>query len=109
VVAINKAVDRGDVGVTAAALRNPAALLSDLQEALMSVYQEMLQQARRRKAESAACRVRLSFDWSERVPQSGGTCVLIFNVCVSAWRLGGQRYVRGVPDAEGDPGAHQHC
>ncbi|XP_072249511.1 ras GTPase-activating-like protein IQGAP3 [Leuresthes tenuis] len=56
VVAINEAVDRGDVGVTAAALRNPAALLSDLQEALMRVYQEMLQKARRRKAESAVCR-----------------------------------------------------
>lgn len=58
-VAINEAVDQGVVGVTAAALRNPAALLTDLQEALMSVYQEMLQQARRRKAERAAGRVRL--------------------------------------------------
>uniref|UniRef100_A0A3Q4GP27 Calponin-homology (CH) domain-containing protein n=1 Tax=Neolamprologus brichardi TaxID=32507 RepID=A0A3Q4GP27_NEOBR len=56
VVAINEAVDQGDVGVTAVALRNPAALLTDLQEALMSVYQEMLQQARRRKAERAAGR-----------------------------------------------------
>lgn len=58
-VAINEAVDRGDVDVTAAALRNPAALLTDLQEALMSIYQEMLQQARRRKAEQAAGRVRV--------------------------------------------------
>ncbi|XP_028281626.1 ras GTPase-activating-like protein IQGAP3 isoform X2 [Parambassis ranga] len=56
VVAINEAVDRGDVKVTAAALRNPAALLTDLQEALMSTYQEMLQQARRRKAKHAAGR-----------------------------------------------------
>ncbi|XP_076746531.1 ras GTPase-activating-like protein IQGAP3 isoform X1 [Maylandia zebra] len=54
VVAINEAVDQGDVGVTAVALRNPAALLTDLQEALMSVYQEILQRARRRKAERAA-------------------------------------------------------
>ncbi|XP_038137117.1 ras GTPase-activating-like protein IQGAP3 [Cyprinodon tularosa] len=56
VVAINEAVDRGDVSITAAALRNPAALLSDLQEALMSIYQEMLKQAKMRKAEQAACK-----------------------------------------------------
>lgn len=62
VVAINEAVDRGDVSVTAAALRNPAALLTDLQEALMSIYQEMLKQAKMRKAEQAACKV--SSDWS---------------------------------------------
>uniref|UniRef100_A0A4W6DI53 IQ motif containing GTPase activating protein 3 n=1 Tax=Lates calcarifer TaxID=8187 RepID=A0A4W6DI53_LATCA len=51
VIAINEAVDRGDVGVTAAALRNPNAMLTDLQEVLTSVYQEMLRQAKRRKAE----------------------------------------------------------
>ncbi|KAM4568064.1 ras GTPase-activating-like protein IQGAP3 [Fundulus diaphanus] len=56
VVAINEAVDRGDVSVTASALKNPAALLTDLQEALMSVYQEMLKQARMKKAEQAACK-----------------------------------------------------
>ncbi|XP_030605093.1 ras GTPase-activating-like protein IQGAP3 [Archocentrus centrarchus] len=56
VVAINEAVDRGDLSVTAGALRNPAALLTNLQEALMSIYQEMLRQARRRKAERAASR-----------------------------------------------------
>ncbi|XP_017295443.1 ras GTPase-activating-like protein IQGAP3 [Kryptolebias marmoratus] len=54
VIAINEAVDRGDVGLTAVALRNPAALLTHLQEALMSVYQEVLQQTRRRKAAGAA-------------------------------------------------------
>uniref|UniRef100_A0A4W6DI86 IQ motif containing GTPase activating protein 3 n=1 Tax=Lates calcarifer TaxID=8187 RepID=A0A4W6DI86_LATCA len=54
VIAINEAVDRGDVGVTAAALRNPNAMLTDLQEVLTSVYQEMLRQAKRRKAERAA-------------------------------------------------------
>ncbi|XP_067456357.1 ras GTPase-activating-like protein IQGAP3 isoform X1 [Thunnus thynnus] len=58
VIAINEAVARGHVSVTAEALRNPNAMLSDLQEALMSVYQEMLCQARRRKAERAASRVR---------------------------------------------------
>ncbi|MEQ2273983.1 hypothetical protein XENORESO_012023 [Xenotaenia resolanae] len=56
VVAINEAVDRGDVSITASALKNPAALLTDLQEVLMSVYQEMLKQARMRKAERAACK-----------------------------------------------------
>ncbi|CAK6979525.1 ras GTPase-activating-like protein IQGAP3 [Scomber scombrus] len=54
VIAINEAVARGDVSDTAAALRNPNAMLSDLQEALMSVYQEMLRQAKRGKAERAA-------------------------------------------------------
>uniref|UniRef100_A0A8C4DM22 Ras GTPase-activating-like protein IQGAP3 n=1 Tax=Dicentrarchus labrax TaxID=13489 RepID=A0A8C4DM22_DICLA len=54
VIAINEAVDRGQVEVTAEALRNPNALLSDLQEALVSVYQEMLRQAKRRKEERAA-------------------------------------------------------
>uniref|UniRef100_A0A4W6DI51 IQ motif containing GTPase activating protein 3 n=1 Tax=Lates calcarifer TaxID=8187 RepID=A0A4W6DI51_LATCA len=58
VIAINEAVDRGDVGVTAAALRNPNAMLTDLQEVLTSVYQEMLRQAKRRKAERAAGRLR---------------------------------------------------
>ncbi|CAJ1061313.1 ras GTPase-activating-like protein IQGAP3 [Xyrichtys novacula] len=56
VIAINEAVDRGRVEATAEALRNPNALLTDLQEALMSVYQEMLCQARRRKGELAASR-----------------------------------------------------
>ncbi|XP_029282884.1 ras GTPase-activating-like protein IQGAP3 [Cottoperca gobio] len=56
VIAINEAVDRGQVEVTAVALKNPNALLSDLQEALMSIYQEMLQQAKARKQENAANR-----------------------------------------------------
>lgn len=62
VIAINEAVDRGDVGMLASALRNPAALLAHLQEALLSVYQEVLQGALRRKAEAAARTV--SPDWS---------------------------------------------
>ncbi|XP_065813652.1 ras GTPase-activating-like protein IQGAP3 [Labrus bergylta] len=56
VIAINEAVDSGRVEVTVEALKNPNALLTDLQEALMSVYQEMLHQARRRKEEQAARR-----------------------------------------------------
>ncbi|XP_053183717.1 ras GTPase-activating-like protein IQGAP3 [Scomber japonicus] len=54
VIAINEAVARGHVTETAAALRNPNAMLSDLQEALVSVYQEMLRQAKRGKTERAA-------------------------------------------------------
>uniref|UniRef100_A0A7N6A0Z7 IQ motif containing GTPase activating protein 3 n=1 Tax=Anabas testudineus TaxID=64144 RepID=A0A7N6A0Z7_ANATE len=57
VIAVNEAVDRGEVTVTAEALWNPNAMLRDLQGPLVSVYQEMLQQARRRKAEQAAGRV----------------------------------------------------
>ncbi|KAM8869411.1 ras GTPase-activating-like protein IQGAP3 isoform 2-T2 [Spinachia spinachia] len=54
VIAINEAVEKGQVEVTAAALRNPNALISDLQEVLMSFYQEVLQQARASKKELAA-------------------------------------------------------
>ncbi|XP_075994982.1 ras GTPase-activating-like protein IQGAP3 isoform X2 [Genypterus blacodes] len=54
VIAINEAVDQGHVEVTAGALRNPNAVLRGLQETLMGVYQEMLRQAKRRKAEQAA-------------------------------------------------------
>ncbi|XP_051999765.1 ras GTPase-activating-like protein IQGAP3 [Xyrauchen texanus] len=50
VIAINEAVDRGCVEVTARALRNPNAMLNAMQEALMPVYQEMLRQARAQKA-----------------------------------------------------------
>nr|XP_046254212.1 ras GTPase-activating-like protein IQGAP3 isoform X2 [Scatophagus argus]XP_046254213.1 ras GTPase-activating-like protein IQGAP3 isoform X2 [Scatophagus argus]XP_046254214.1 ras GTPase-activating-like protein IQGAP3 isoform X2 [Scatophagus argus] len=56
VIAINEAVERGDVEATAAALRNPNALLHELQELLMSVYQEMLHQSKRRKEQQAANR-----------------------------------------------------
>ncbi|XP_075934586.1 ras GTPase-activating-like protein IQGAP3 [Anarhichas minor] len=56
VIAINEAVDRGHLEVTAEALRNPNALITDLQEALMSAYQEVLQQAKARKKEQAANR-----------------------------------------------------
>uniref|UniRef100_A0AAY5KI41 IQ motif containing GTPase activating protein 3 n=1 Tax=Esox lucius TaxID=8010 RepID=A0AAY5KI41_ESOLU len=50
VIAINEAVERGHVEVTAQALCNPSAMLTDLQELLMPVYQEMLRQARTQKA-----------------------------------------------------------
>ncbi|KAL4646730.1 ras GTPase-activating-like protein IQGAP3 [Arapaima gigas] len=53
VIAINEAVERGILEVTAQALRNPNAMLVDLQEPLMVVYQEMLRQARAQKAARA--------------------------------------------------------
>lgn len=59
VIAINEAVDRGHLEITAASLRNPNALLSDLQEAQMSVYQEMLRQAKAKKKQHAAIKVHL--------------------------------------------------
>lgn len=58
VIAINEAVDRGCVDVTAQALRNPNAMLTGLQDALMPVYQEMLRQARLQKAARARTHVR---------------------------------------------------
>uniref|UniRef100_A0A3Q3DDK8 Calponin-homology (CH) domain-containing protein n=1 Tax=Hippocampus comes TaxID=109280 RepID=A0A3Q3DDK8_HIPCM len=54
VIAINEAVESRDVGATAEALRNPNAQLTDLQEALMSVYQAKLYQAKQRKEQQAA-------------------------------------------------------
>lgn len=57
VIAINEAVDRGRLQETAQALKNPNALLSGLQEALMAIYQEMLQQAKRNKEAQTANRV----------------------------------------------------
>ncbi|XP_078100595.1 ras GTPase-activating-like protein IQGAP3 isoform X2 [Sander vitreus] len=53
VIAINEAVDRGQVAGTASALRNPNAQLAELQDALMAVYQEMLQQDKNRKRHAA--------------------------------------------------------
>ncbi|XP_046891515.1 ras GTPase-activating-like protein IQGAP3 [Hypomesus transpacificus] len=50
VIAINEAVERGHVEDTAQALRNPNAMLADLQEHMMPIYQEMLRQARAQKA-----------------------------------------------------------
>lgn len=59
VIAINEAVERGCLEGTAQALRNPNAMLADLQEHLMPVYQEMLRQARAQKAARASNKVGL--------------------------------------------------
>uniref|UniRef100_A0A8C9WC36 IQ motif containing GTPase activating protein 3 n=1 Tax=Scleropages formosus TaxID=113540 RepID=A0A8C9WC36_SCLFO len=53
VIAINEAVEQGILEATAQALRNPNAMMNGLQEPLMSVYQEMLRQARAQKAARA--------------------------------------------------------
>lgn len=62
VIAINEAVDRGRAEVTARALMNPNAMIEGLQEALMSLYQEMLQQSKRQKALNAKNRGRAEKD-----------------------------------------------
>ncbi|CDQ67526.1 unnamed protein product [Oncorhynchus mykiss] len=54
VIAINEAVESGHVEVIAQALRNPSAMLTNLQEHLMPVYQEM---ARAQKAALAYTKV----------------------------------------------------
>uniref|UniRef100_A0ABM5F3J8 Ras GTPase-activating-like protein IQGAP3 n=1 Tax=Pogona vitticeps TaxID=103695 RepID=A0ABM5F3J8_9SAUR len=53
VLAINQALEVGHVAQTMAALRNPNARLSDLQEPLGEVYQEVLYQAKVEKARNA--------------------------------------------------------
>ncbi|KAL7887531.1 hypothetical protein AOLI_G00052520 [Acnodon oligacanthus] len=57
VIAINEAVERGCVEDTAQALRNPNAMLSNLQEPLNAIYQEMLRQARAHKATQSYAKV----------------------------------------------------
>ncbi|XP_030637038.1 ras GTPase-activating-like protein IQGAP3 isoform X2 [Chanos chanos] len=57
VIAINEAVERGCVAGTAQALRNPNAMLTNLQDQLMPVYQEMLRQARMEKAARAYSKI----------------------------------------------------
>ncbi|XP_073466338.1 LOW QUALITY PROTEIN: ras GTPase-activating-like protein IQGAP3 [Aquarana catesbeiana] len=53
VIAINEAVDRGVVQDTMVTLRNPNAMLVNLQEKLAAVYQELLYQAKSTKMANA--------------------------------------------------------
>ncbi|XP_073495595.1 ras GTPase-activating-like protein IQGAP3 [Phyllobates terribilis] len=53
VIAINEAVERGVVQDTMVALRNPNAMLVNLQEKLAAVYQELLHQAKEAKMANA--------------------------------------------------------
>ncbi|KAM3918670.1 ras GTPase-activating-like protein IQGAP3 [Leptodactylus fuscus] len=57
VIAINEAVDRGVVQDTMVALRNPNAMLVNLQEKLAAVYQELLHQAKSTKMTNARNKV----------------------------------------------------
>ncbi|XP_066538517.1 ras GTPase-activating-like protein IQGAP3 isoform X2 [Hoplias malabaricus] len=56
VIAINEAVERGCVEDTARAMYNPNAMLTNLQEPLMAIYQEMLRQGRAHKAAQASAK-----------------------------------------------------
>lgn len=58
VIAINEAIDRGDASVTMGALNNPNAMLRNIQEALAQDYQDTLRQAKARKQNQSAARVR---------------------------------------------------
>ncbi|KAG8449946.1 hypothetical protein GDO86_016578 [Hymenochirus boettgeri] len=53
VLAINEAIDKGEVEETMSALRNPNAMLVNLSEKLAAVYQELLHQAKSVKAANA--------------------------------------------------------
>ncbi|XP_069583941.1 ras GTPase-activating-like protein IQGAP3 isoform X2 [Ranitomeya imitator] len=53
VIAINEAVERGVVQDTMVALRNPNAMLMNIQEKLAAVYQELLHQAKSAKMANA--------------------------------------------------------
>ncbi|XP_044127441.1 ras GTPase-activating-like protein IQGAP3 isoform X1 [Bufo gargarizans] len=57
VIAINEAVERGAAQDTMAALRNPNAMLANLQEKLAAVYQELLHQAKATKMANARHKV----------------------------------------------------
>ncbi|XP_075700515.1 ras GTPase-activating-like protein IQGAP3 [Rhinoderma darwinii] len=57
VIAINEAVDRGVARDTMVALRNPNAMLVNLQERLAAVYQELLHQAKSTKMANARNKV----------------------------------------------------
>lgn len=57
VIAINDAVDRGVPAETFTALKNPNAMLVNLNEPLATVYQDTLYQAKQHKTENAKKRV----------------------------------------------------
>uniref|UniRef100_A0A8C4T3G4 IQ motif containing GTPase activating protein 3 n=1 Tax=Erpetoichthys calabaricus TaxID=27687 RepID=A0A8C4T3G4_ERPCA len=61
VIAINKAVEKGSAEETGIALRNPSAMLLNLDDCLVTVYLEVLQQARAEKAVSARNRINIQF------------------------------------------------
>lgn len=59
VIAINEAVDRRIAADTFAALRNPNAMLVNLEEPLASTYQDVLYRAKQEKMTNAKNRVKI--------------------------------------------------
>lgn len=59
VIAINEAVDRRIPADTFAALKNPNAMLVNLEESLASTYQDVLYQAKHDKTTNARNRVKV--------------------------------------------------
>lgn len=59
VIAINEAVDRRIAADTFAALRNPNAMLVNLEEPLASTYQDVLYRAKQEKMTNAKNRVKM--------------------------------------------------
>lgn len=93
-IAINEAVEKGQVEVTAAALRNPNALISDLQEVLMSFYQEVLHQARARKKEQAVNLVRGPIGALDPVPPTFDLLFMCVCVCFRGYIRSRRRSTR---------------
>lgn len=58
VIAINEAVDKGEASVTIGTLKNPNAMLKNIQEALAQDYQDTMSQAKARKDAQSSGRVR---------------------------------------------------
>uniref|UniRef100_A0A8C4SY72 IQ motif containing GTPase activating protein 3 n=2 Tax=Erpetoichthys calabaricus TaxID=27687 RepID=A0A8C4SY72_ERPCA len=71
VIAINKAVEKGSAEETGIALRNPSAMLLNLDDCLVTVYLEVLQQARAEKAVSARNRVYIYEEYLTQVEIQG--------------------------------------
>lgn len=58
VIAINEAIEKGVADQTIITLKNPNAMLVNVEEDLAHVYQKELSEAKKRKEESARLKVR---------------------------------------------------
>uniref|UniRef100_A0A3P9M2K9 IQ motif containing GTPase activating protein 2 n=1 Tax=Oryzias latipes TaxID=8090 RepID=A0A3P9M2K9_ORYLA len=66
VIAVNEAIDKGQASVTLAALKNPYAMLRNIQDAISQDYQVALGRAKARKQHQSLGRVRPSVAKEER-------------------------------------------
>uniref|UniRef100_A0A3P9GXU2 IQ motif containing GTPase activating protein 2 n=1 Tax=Oryzias latipes TaxID=8090 RepID=A0A3P9GXU2_ORYLA len=66
VIAVNEAIDKGQASVTLAALKNPNAMLRNIQDAISHDYQVALSRAKARKQHQSLGRVRPSVAKEER-------------------------------------------